>query len=76
MEQFKIEIAKDGLGYYYDIKTLGNRQYEIYNQETKVGTIEIDGNDHEKCKTINCELDLPLLNAIREAIVMHQELRH
>jgi hypothetical protein len=27
MEQFKIEIAREGLGYVYDIKALGKSQY-------------------------------------------------
>ncbi len=74
MEQFKIEIANEGLGYVYDIKSIGNRQYEIYDQEVKVGTIEIDGEDHEHCHTVDCEIDLPLMNAIREGIVLHEDI--
>jgi hypothetical protein len=76
MEQFKIEIANKGQGHYYDIKSLGNQQYEIYDQEVKVGTIEIDGEDHEHCKSVDCEIDLPLMNAIREGIVMHENLNN
>lgn len=74
MEQFKIEVANEGLGYVYDIKSLGNRRYEIYDQEVKVGTIEIDGEDHEHCKSVDCEIDLPLMNAIREGIVLHEHM--
>ncbi|MEJ5963281.1 hypothetical protein [Pedobacter immunditicola] len=74
MEQFKIEIANEGLGYFYDIKSLGNRLYEIYDREVKVGIIEIDGEDHEHCRTVDCEIDLPLMNAIREGIVLHEHM--
>jgi hypothetical protein len=72
MEQFKIEVANDGQAYYFDIKPVGNNQYEIYRELEKLGTIEIDENDHEHCKTIDCELDLPLMNVIREAILAHE----
>ena len=75
MEQFKIEIAREGLGYVYDIKALGKSQYEIYDQEDRVGIIEIDGENHEHCKAVDCEIDLPLMSAIREGIVLHLELQ-
>jgi hypothetical protein len=75
MEQFKIEIAKEGLGYIYDIKSTGNHQYEIYDQGVKVGAIQIDGENHEHCQAVDCEIDLPLINAIREGIVLHEHMR-
>lgn len=73
MEQFKIEVANDGQAYYFDIKPLGDHQYEIYSELEKVGTIEIDENDHEHCRAIDCELDLPLMNVIREAILAYED---
>jgi len=75
MEQFKIEVANDGLGYIYDIKSLGNRIYEIYDQEMKVGAIKIDDEDHDHCSSVDCEIDLPLMNSIREGIVLHEHMR-
>jgi hypothetical protein len=74
MEQFKIEIALAGEGRFYDIKALGGNRYEIYDQEQKVGTIEIDEDDHEHCRAVDCEIDLPLMHAIRQGILLHEEL--
>lgn len=74
MQQFRIEVASNGQGYFFDIKSIGNQQYEIYKAQQKVGTIEIDYKDHEHCRGIDCEMDMPLLNAIREGIVLHQQL--
>lgn len=36
--------------------------------------IHIDGDSHDHCKTIDCEIDLPLLNSIREGILRHRDL--
>jgi hypothetical protein len=77
MEQFRLEVAdQGGKGYFFNIKSLGDEQYAIYNDENeRLGTIEIDEEDHEFCRqTLDCQVDLPLLNAIRDGILMHDEL--
>ena len=79
MEQFRIEIAdNEGLGHFYNIKALDNDQYQIYNDEQeRIGTIEIDDEDHEHCRqSLDCRIDLPLLNSIRDEILHHDELVH
>lgn len=68
MEQFRLEVAVDGNGYQFNIKSMGNETYEIYHDEQLIGTIELDEDDHEHCSLSNCELDMPLTNAIREGI--------
>lgn len=68
MDQFRIEVATEGLSHFYNIKPLGNHVYEIYTDDDKIGSIELDEDDHHHCITSDCELDLPLLNAIREGI--------
>lgn len=72
MKQFRIEVAKDGLGHFYNIKPLGNSRYEIYVEEDTIGTIQLDEKDHAHCESVGCELDLPLLTAIRDAIHTHE----
>jgi len=72
MDQFKIEVANNGQGQYFDISPIGNNQYEIYREQEKLGTIEIDEKDHEHCRAVDCELDLPLMNLIREAILFRE----
>jgi hypothetical protein len=74
MKQFRIEVASNGQGYTFDITDLGNQQFEIYKGEDRFGTIQIDGKEHEHCQLLDCEIDLPLLNAIRQGILLHQEL--
>ena len=79
MEQFRIEVAdNEGLGHFYNIKALDNDQYQIYNDELeRIGTIEIDEEDHEHCRqSLDCRIDLPLLNLIRDEILHHDELVH
>lgn len=79
MEQFRIEVAdNEGLGHFYNIKALDKDQYQIYNDELeRIGTIEIDEKDHEHCRqSLDCRIDLPLLNSIRDEILHHDELVH
>lgn len=71
MKQFRIEVADNGLGYFYNIKPLGNSRYEIFVEEEAIGTIQLDEKDHTRCESVGCELDLPLLTAIRDAIHAH-----
>lgn len=77
MEQFRLEVAdQNGKGYFFNIRSLGRDQYAIYNDENKrLGSIEIDEEDHETFRqTLDCQVHLPLLNAIRDGILMHEEL--
>lgn len=76
MEQFRIEVANNGLGHFYEIKSLGNSRYEIYIEEELIGTIQLDENDHSHCLGIGCELDMPLLTAIRDAIHVHESMKN
>jgi hypothetical protein len=68
MEQFRLEVAVDGTGYQFNIKAAGEETYEIYKEEELVGTLELDEDNHEHCNAHDCELDMPLINALREGI--------
>jgi hypothetical protein len=74
MKQFRIEVASEGLAHTFDITDTGGGQFEIYREDDKIGTIKIDDREHEHCQTLDCEIDLPLLNSIREGIILHQQL--
>jgi len=76
MEQFRIEVARDGKGYFFDIHALGNNKYEIFNEEVRVGTLQLDHKDHQHCEAIDCEIDLPLMNSIREGILLHEDVSY
>ena len=73
MEQFRIEVAAGGQGRFYDIKPLGNSRYQIYIEGETIGTIQLDERDHARCESVSCELDMPLLNSIRDQIQFHEE---
>lgn len=73
MEQFRIEVANNGQGQFYNIKSLGNSRYQIYLEEDTIGTIQLDEKDHARCESQGCELDMPLLNSIRDAIHAHEQ---
>lgn len=72
MEQFKVEVAYNGQGRFYDIKPLGNARYQIYIEGETIGTIQLDEKDHARCESQGCELDMPLLNSIRDQIQAHE----
>ena len=74
MNQFRIEVAVDGHGHDFNIKPLGNHVYEIYTDEDKVGMVELDDENHDHCITSDCELDMPLINVIREGIHAHEQM--
>jgi len=79
MEQFRIEVAdNNGLGHFYNIKALDNEQYQIFNDDQqRIGTIEIDEKDHQHCRqSLDCRIDLFLLNSIRDQILYHGQLEH
>lgn len=73
MEQFRIEVADNGQSRFYDIKPLGNQRYQIYIKGETIGTIQLDEKDHARCESQGCELDMPLLNAIRDQIQFHEK---
>jgi len=72
MEQFRIEVAQNGQGRFYDVKPLGNQRYEIYIEGETIGSIQLDKKDHAHCESVGCELDMPLLNLIRDEIQFHE----
>ncbi|MGN7202706.1 hypothetical protein ACTHQF_00420 [Pedobacter sp. SAFR-022] len=74
MKQFRIEIPDNDTLQIFSITELGDNQYEIHKAGERIGMIQIDGESHEHCKTVDCEIDLPLLNSIREAILVHRDL--
>lgn len=74
-KQFRIEVADGGRGRNFSIRPLGNHRYEIADDDGIVGTVQLDENDHAHCESQGCELDLPLLHAIREEIQFHLKMR-
>lgn len=76
MEQFRLEVAKDGQGYFFNIHSLGNNVYDIYNEDVKVGSLKLDEKDHQHCEASECEIDLPLMNSIREGILLHEDVSY
>jgi hypothetical protein len=74
MKKFNIEAAdSQGLGHSYTIKPLKNERYQIFDeQQVRVATIEIDDEDPGHCRqSLDCRVDLFLLNAIRDGILLH-----
>jgi hypothetical protein len=76
MEQFRIEVAAGGKGRFFDIKPLGNARYEIFVEGNTIGTIQLDEKDHAHCESQGCELDMPMLNSIRESIQYYEQWNH
>ncbi|NRF41492.1 hypothetical protein [Pedobacter foliorum] len=77
MEKFRIEVADSRhFGQFFDIKALDNERFQIFNdQHERIGTIEIDNDDRDHYRqSMDCKVDLPLLNSIRDSILLHQEL--
>jgi hypothetical protein len=74
MKEFRIEVASEGRAHTFNITDLGEDQYEIYRENEKIGTIQMDGKEHEHCEALDCEIDMPLLNSIREGIILHKQL--
>ena len=69
---FRIEVADGDVGKYFYVKPLGQGRYEILDEEGTIGTLQLDERDHAHCESQGCELDLPLLHAIRDQIQFHQ----
>jgi len=74
MKQFRIEVPENDKLQIFSINQLTDNQYEIHKAAERIGLIEIDGENHEHCKTLDCKIDLPLLNSIREGILLHRDL--
>jgi hypothetical protein len=74
MKQFRIEVPENDTLQIFSITELTDNQYEIHKAGDRIGTIEIDGESHDHCKTVDCEIDMPLLNSIREGILQHRTL--
>jgi hypothetical protein len=74
MKQFRIEVATDGKAHTFNITDIGDKQYQIFRETEQIGTIRIDGKEHEHCEAVDCEIDLPLMNAVREGILLHLQL--
>lgn len=74
MKQFRIEVPQNDTLQVFDITQIADNQYEIFKGENRIGAIEIDKESHDHCKTVDCEIDLPLLNSIREGILLHRDL--
>lgn len=47
MNQFRIKVASKGQGHIYNITRLGNHAFDIYQDEDKIGTIELDDQNHD-----------------------------
>lgn len=75
-KQFRIEVATEGQGGFYYVRPLGELRYEILDDQGSIGTILLDGNDHARCESVGCELDLPLMHAIRKGIQTHEDWHH
>jgi hypothetical protein len=73
--QFRIEVAEGHEGKNFDIRPLQNGRYEILTKEGSIGTIQLDESDHAHCESQGCELDMPLLHAIRDQIQFHEKWR-
>lgn len=74
MKQFHIKASDhEGIRHSFIIKPLSHEQYQIFNkQKERVATIEIDISDYTHCRqSLDCRIDLPLLNSIRDSILIH-----
>jgi hypothetical protein len=74
MKQFRLEVPENDTLQIFNITDLGDNQYEIHKAGDRIGMIKIDDESHEHCKTVDCEIDLPLLNSIREGIILHRDV--
>ncbi len=74
-KQFRIEVADGDQGQFFYVRDLGNNRFELLNDEGSIGTVQLDESNHAHCESQGCELDLPLLNAIREQIQFHLQWR-
>ncbi len=74
MKQFRVEVPQNDTLQIFSITEISDNQYEIHKAGERIGLIEFDGERHDHCKTVDCEIDLPLLNSIREGIHRHRDV--
>lgn len=70
-QEFRIEVAAGNIPRFFSIHPLGHDRYEILDDEECIGTVQLDESNHAHCESQGCELDLPLLHAIRDQIQNH-----
>jgi len=70
---FRVEVNDNGQGRFFYITPQGEFSYAIADDNGRLGNIRLDGNDHSHCANEGCELDMPLLHAIRQAIQFHEQ---
>ena len=75
LKPFRIEVADGHDGKFFNISPLGHLRYEILNDEGSIGTIQLDETNHAHCESVGCEIDLPLIHAIREQIQFHEQFK-
>jgi hypothetical protein len=69
---FRIELAEGHKGRNFTVRPLGRGRFELLDeQQESMGTLQLDEKDHIHCESQGCELDLPLLHAIRDQIQFH-----
>ncbi len=75
MEQINIEAAdNEGTGHLLTIKPISEERYQVFEQQERVATIEIDEQDLGHCRqSLDCRIDLSLINAVRETIISHRK---
>lgn len=73
MEQFNIEATdNEGTGHTLMVKPISRERYQIFEQQERVATIEIDEQDTAHCRqSLDCRIDLSLINAVRDSILLH-----
>lgn len=79
MVQFRIEVADhQGAEHFFNIRTVDNEHFQIFNeQQERLATIEIDQDDHNHYRqSLDCKITIPLLDFIKESIVLHEQLVH
>ncbi|SMC48836.1 hypothetical protein [Pedobacter africanus] len=77
MEQFRIEVAdNDGYGHFFNIKMLDMEHFQIFDdRQQRMATIEIEQEEpHHYRQSLDCKIGLPLLDAIKDSIMLHEEL--
>jgi hypothetical protein len=72
-QSFRIEAVDGDLSRFFSIRPLGNGRYEIQDDTGTIGTVQLDEKNHAHCESQGCELDLPLLHAIRDQIQFHED---
>lgn len=72
MEEFNIEAAdNEGRSHTLTVKPISREQFQIYEDQERVATIELDEQDYNYCRqSLDCKIDLSLINAVKDSILM------